>query len=61
MTRRGLVTVIVLAITPWVQAAQPSSIALDGFGTLGVVHADLDHADFAASSLAPEGAGYTRD
>lgn len=35
------------------------SWALNGFGTLGVVHSDEEQADFTSGLLADEGAGYT--
>jgi hypothetical protein len=37
-----------------------SMFSFSGFGTLGVVHSSEDGADFAASELQPNGAGYTR-
>ena len=37
----------------------PSIFSFSGFGTLGVVHSSEDNADFTASSLQPNGAGYT--
>ena len=40
--------------------ASPSIFSFSGFGTLGVVHSSEDNADFTASSLQPNGAGYTR-
>lgn len=61
MTRRWLATVILLGIAPWLQAAESSSVSFDGFGTLGVVHTDLDHADFPGDVLDPDGAGHTRE
>lgn len=40
----------------------PSSMfSLNGFGTLGVVHSDLDLADFSSSTFQPDGAGYNTD
>ncbi|HEY6925932.1 MAG TPA: hypothetical protein VI653_20800 [Steroidobacteraceae bacterium] len=40
----------------------PSSMfSVDGFGTLGVVHSNLQRADFSSIYLQPIGAGYTRD
>ncbi len=43
------------------QAAETPKFSFNGFGTLGVVHSDEDQADFASSSIVPDGAGYTRD
>src|ERR1700734_3990968 len=37
----------------------PSMFSLSGFGTLGLVHSSEDDADFTATPLAPNGAGYT--
>jgi hypothetical protein len=37
----------------------PSMFSFSGFGTLGLVHSSEDRADFTASPLAPNGAGYT--
>src|SRR5688500_4884477 len=40
----------------------PSSMfSLNGFGTLGVVHSDLELADFSSSAFQPDGAGYNTD
>ncbi len=37
----------------------PSSMfSLNGFGTLGAVHSNLDLADFSSSTFQPDGAGY---
>jgi opacity protein-like surface antigen len=33
-------------------------ISLNGFGTLGAVHSNLDLADYSSSSFQPDGAGY---
>jgi hypothetical protein len=45
------------------ETADPPSgaplFSFSGFGTLGVVHSSEDRADFTASPLAPNGAGYT--
>ena len=38
----------------------PSAFKFSGFGTLGVVHADTDTADFTSSVLKASGAGATR-
>src|ERR1700723_456723 len=37
----------------------PSIFSFSAFGTLGVVHSSEDRADFAASPLAPDGAGFS--
>ncbi len=37
----------------------PSIFSFSGFGTLGLVHSSEDNADFTASPLTPNGAGYT--
>jgi hypothetical protein len=37
----------------------PSIFSLSAFGTLGVVHSSEDRADFTASPLAPDGAGFS--
>jgi len=39
--------------------AGPSMFSFSGFGTLGVVHSSEDAADYTASPLQPNGAGYT--
>src|SRR5450432_353257 len=36
-----------------------SMFSFSGFGTVGLVHSSEDRADFTASPLAPNGAGYT--
>ena len=63
----GGILVIVLAaliIAPASAAAEdspaPSAFKFSGFGTLGVVHADTDTADFTSSVLKANGAGATR-
>ncbi len=61
MARRWLAALLLLGIYPSILVAESSSVALDGFATLGVVGTDLDHADFVADAFEPEGAGYTRD
>jgi hypothetical protein len=38
----------------------PSMFSFSGFGTFGLVHSSEDQADFTASPLQPNGAGYTR-
>src|ERR1700722_18585806 len=37
----------------------PSIFSFSAFGTLGVVHSSEDRADFTASPLAPDGAGFS--
>jgi hypothetical protein len=39
--------------------ASPSMFSFSGFGTLGLVHSSEETADFTASQLQPNGAGYT--
>jgi Gram-negative porin len=36
------------------------SFSLSGFGTLGVVHSDNDHADYLVDAFHPNGPGFTR-
>ncbi|WP_445011928.1 porin [Vreelandella stevensii] len=52
---------IFLAIYSGVTTADSSlpSATLNGFGTLGVVHADISNADFVADPLASSGAGFS--
>jgi hypothetical protein len=56
--------VLIALLCPGVGAAADDSSAsmfsLHGFGTLGVVHADEQYADFVGNSFQPNGAGYTR-
>src|SRR6202034_3554924 len=40
-------------------ATSPSIFSFSAFGTLGVVHSSDDRADFTASPLAPDGAGFS--
>lgn len=40
------------------ESATPT-FSFGGFGTLGVLHSDEDHADYVASVFAPHGAGHT--
>jgi hypothetical protein len=40
----------------------PSSMfSVNGFGTLGAVHSDLERADFSSSTFQPDGAGFNSD
>src|ERR1700733_1555936 len=39
----------------------PSIFSFSAFGTLGAVHSSEDRADYTASPLAPNGAGFTHD
>ncbi|MEO6080601.1 MAG: porin [Steroidobacteraceae bacterium] len=41
--------------------AEAPMFTVNGFGTFGVVHSDVDNADFSISSERPTGAGYTRE
>jgi hypothetical protein len=58
---------IILVALLWYPAASgaaaedpgASMFSFSGFGTLGVVHSSKDGADFTASPLQPNGAGYT--
>jgi predicted porin len=61
-----LIAIILVAMMghPTDAAAGPedpgrSMFLFSGFGTLGVVHSSEDRADFTASSVSPDGAGYT--
>lgn len=48
------------AAAGWAQDHARPMLTFDGFGTIGVVHSDEEHADFVANSLVvPEGAGHT--
>src|SRR5450631_533125 len=38
-----------------------SMFSFSGFGTLGVIHSSEDDADYIASPLAPNGAGFTHE
>jgi hypothetical protein len=40
--------------------ASPARLSFNGFGTLGLVYSSEERADFIASSLRPDGAGFTR-
>ncbi len=42
------------------EEADVPMFSLSGFGTLGVVHSDEEHADFVSSVFVPHGAGYSR-
>jgi hypothetical protein len=42
-----------------IQDPGASMLSLSGFGTFGLVHSSEERADFTASPLAPNGAGYT--
>lgn len=42
------------------EAADGPAWTFGGYGSLGIVHADYDQADFASSVLKPDGVGYTR-
>ena len=37
-----------------------STLSLNGFGTVGIVHSNEDKADFTATDFEPNGAGYSR-
>ena len=59
---RRVVSAIVMALcVESAHAADPvaSMFSFSGFGTLGVAHSSEDRADFPASYLKPNGAGYT--
>jgi hypothetical protein len=62
---RFLISVSIIAtalFAPVIHAAdEPDApvFSFSGFGTLGVVHSSEDQADFTASVLKPDGAGYT--
>ena len=63
--RRGeaFILIAMLGISIGAQARSdetgPAIFSFSAFGTLGVVHSSEDKADFTASSLQPNGAGYT--
>jgi hypothetical protein len=62
-TKLTICSLIALAFTPaWAKADDTGSsiFAFNGFGTLGIVHSSDSLADFVATGLEPNGAGYTR-
>jgi hypothetical protein len=52
---------LLCAVGARAQESDSLRFAFNGFGTLGVVHSDQDLADFTASDVRPNGAGFTRD
>lgn len=65
MLRKPAFTVITsLALVcgyPAVGHADTPTLALDGFGTLGVVHSSEEQADYVANLFMPRGAGHTSE
>jgi hypothetical protein len=64
---RYVLTVVILIAMLWhpgrananTDEAVTPMFSFSGFGTAGVVHSNEDHADFVASGLNPNGAGYS--
>jgi hypothetical protein len=63
----ALIAIVMASYPACVYAADSSAnssqsmFSFSGFGTLGVIHSSEDDADYTASPLAPNGAGFTHD
>lgn len=55
------IATLLYASAPQAQVEDTPNLKFNGFGTASVVYSDEDQADFVAGTLAPDGAGHTRD
>jgi hypothetical protein len=56
-----MVALLLHATAAGAQVTETPNLLFNGFGTVGVIHSDEDQADFVSSTLAPDGAGHTRN